>query len=112
MDYQTARNFLLTQGSPTDSNSDTFLSRLQQGKPPIPGQVTNILLALKMVYEGLQGSSTLDRDLVYALHLLAFESRQSYEAGRKSGVEWTPILDEDIKRISRTVKSIFAGVWQ
>lgn len=111
MDYKTARGFLIHQGTTADSSSDAFLVRLAQGQAPIPGQVTNILLALKIVFEALRGSPSLDRELSYALYLLSYESRRYYEAGRQAGVVWPPLLDEDLKRISRAVKSIFAGEW-
>jgi hypothetical protein len=77
----------------------------------VPGQVTNILLALKIVFEALRTSPTLDRELIYSLYLLSYESRQQFEAGRQGGADWPPLLDEDLKRISRAVKSIFAGNW-
>jgi hypothetical protein len=111
MDYKTARSFLINQGRASDQNTDAFLVRLKQGKAPIPGQVTNILLALKIVFEALQSSSTLERELIYALYLLSVESRQHFEVGRQAGVNWPPLLDEDLKRIARGVKSIYAGVW-
>lgn len=112
MDYKTARSFLINQATASDQNSDAFLMRLQEGRPPVPGQVTNILLALKMVFEALRSASTLDRELVYSLYLLSYESRQLFEAGRQAGVNWPPLLDEDLKRIARAVRNIFAGVWQ
>ncbi len=111
MDYKTARSFLVNQGTASDQNTDAFLMRLKQGKAPIPGQVTNILLALKIVFEALQSSSTLERELIYALYLLSFESRKHFDAGRQAGVNWPPLLDEDLKRIARAVVSIYAGVW-
>ncbi len=111
MDYKTARSILIHQGTTPDPTSDTFLTRLKQGKAPIPGQVTTMLLALKVVFEALRTASTLDRELVYALYLLSFESRQDFEAGIRAGVDWPPLLKEDLKRISRAVKSIYAGVW-
>jgi hypothetical protein len=111
MDYKTARSFLIHQGMASDQNADTFLERLKQGKAPVPGQVTNILLALKIVFEALRTSPTLDRELIYSLYLLSYESRQQFEAGRQAGADWPPLLDEDLKRISRAVKSIFAGNW-
>lgn len=112
MDYKTARSVLISQGIVSDETTDAFLVRLRQGKPPIPGQVTNILLALKIVFEALRTSSTLDRELVYALYLLSCESMKHYEVGLHAGVSWPPLLEEDLKRITRAVKSIFAGVWQ
>ncbi|MBW4651260.1 MAG: Dethiobiotin synthetase [Kastovskya adunca ATA6-11-RM4] len=111
MDYQTARSFLINQGTASDPNVETFLMRLKQGKAPVPGQVTNILLALKLVFEGLRGSPSVDRELIYSLYLLSYESRMHFEAGGQSGIDWPPLLDEDLKRIARAVKSIFAGVW-
>jgi hypothetical protein len=112
MDYKTAYSFLITQVTASEQNADAFLSRLKQGKAPVPGQVTNILLALKMVFEGLRGATSLDRELIYSLYVLAYESRQRFEEGRRLGVNWPSLLDEDIQRIARAVKSILAGVWQ
>lgn len=112
MDYKTARSFLITQGTASDDTADAFLVRLKQGKAPVPGQVTNILLALKIAFEALRSASSLDRELIYGLYLLSYESRQRFEAGRQAGVTWPPLLEEDLKRIDRAVKSIFAGVWQ
>lgn len=112
MDYETARGFLINQGMLTEQSLDAFLVRLKQGKPPVPGQVTSILLALKVVFEALQNATSLDRKLVYSLHLLASEGRQQFEAGRRSGVDWPPLLNEDLTRIAIAVRSIFAGTWE
>jgi hypothetical protein len=112
MDYQTARSLLVNQGSATEQNSDALITRLKQGQPPIPGQVTSILLALKVVFEELRDAHELERELVCSLYLLADESRQSFELGRKVGVAWPPLLNEDLSRIASAVKSIFVGTWQ
>lgn len=114
MDYPTAYNFLMDQGTALSSqrNPDDFLRRLQQGKPPIPGQVTAILLALKAVFEGVKDSKNLDRNLVWALYLLTVESQQLFETGWNSGVDWPPLLKEDLHRIALAVQSIYCGIWQ
>lgn len=114
MDYKTARNFLTDQGTAllTQRNPDDLLMRLKQGKSPVPGQLTSILLALKITFDTLQEEEELDRHLVYALHLLCFESRQQYEAGARAGIEWPPLLNEDLGRIAIAVRSIFCGTWQ
>ena len=109
MDYETAQRFLINQAISTGQNPDAFLVRLQQKEAPIPGQVTSILLALKIVFDALQEASHLDRELAYALHLLATESPQLYNLGERTGVFWPPLLEQDIMRIAIAVKSIFAG---
>ncbi|MDX2214412.1 MAG: Dethiobiotin synthetase [Oculatellaceae cyanobacterium bins.114] len=111
MDYTTARQLLLRQGKPLAADTEALLIRLKQGKPPIPGQITTLLLALKIVFEALRGADTFDRELVYALHTLASGSRELFVAGQRQGVDWPPLLDEDLTRIAIAVKSIFAGVW-
>lgn len=111
MDYQTARVLLVNQGMATAANPDALLSHLRQGKPPVPGLVTSILLALKVVFEALRDTSEFDRELACALYLLSIESRQEFEQGRQRGVDWPPLLDEDLIRISTGVKSIFLGQW-
>lgn len=112
MDYETARGFLIGQGNASSENTDAFLNRLKAGKPPIPGQVTSILLALKMVYNALEGTPSLSRELAGPLYRIAVESREAYEQGDRQGVNWPPLLDEDLERIARAAGSIFAGSWQ
>jgi hypothetical protein len=112
VDYETARRFLVNQGLASDQNPDALLTRMKQGKPPVPGQVTSILLALKVVFEGLKGMPNLDRELACSLYLLAIEGRQQFQQGLRAGVSWPPLLDEDLGRIAIAVKSIFLGTWQ
>ena len=112
MDYKTACDFLITQGMATESQADALLSRLSQGMPPVPGQVTAILLGLKVVFDALKTRTELDRPLAGALHQLAFESRRHFEAGVQAGTLWPPLLDEDLDRIAKAVHSIFTDVWQ
>lgn len=112
MDYQTARSLLVNQGIAAASNPDALLTRLAQGIPPVPGQVTSILLALKVVFEALRDKTLLERELACALYLLATESRQQFEQGKRRGVAWPPLLDEDLTRIATAVQSIFIGRWR
>ncbi|OLP17804.1 Dethiobiotin synthetase [Leptolyngbya sp. 'hensonii'] len=109
MDYETARSLLMREGTVTEANPNSFLARLQQGQPPIPGQVTSILLALKVLVDALQGKTQIERELAYCLYLLAWDSRRQFEAKRRDGLGWPPLLDEDLSRIATAVESIFAG---
>ena len=113
MDYKTARNFLVAQGKAleTQKNPDAFLIRLKQGQPPIPGQLTSILLALKIVFDAAKDSSTLERELVSALYQLAMQSHLLFAEGRSRGIEWPPLLKEDLDRVRLAVQSIFSGQW-
>jgi hypothetical protein len=113
MDFQTAREFVIRQTLGTSADlPDTFIACLRQGKPPVPGQVTSLLLALKILFEGLKSEPTLDRSLVQALFILSYESRQLYTQGQKAGVHWPPMLDEDLGRIGKVAQSIVFGEWQ
>lgn len=107
MDVKTAQQVLITQANLTVS--DSFLARLKQQQPPIPGQVTSLLLALKVVTEDLKTVDLIDRSLAYALHQLAYESRQAYEQGKRTKVEWPPLLSADIERIAIATAQIFKG---
>ncbi len=109
MDYQTARSLLISQGVEASHNPDALLSRLQQGQPPVPGQVTSILLALKVVAEALRAEAMLERSLAASLHVLAMESRQEFEQGAQAGVPWPPLLGEDLTRIATAIRQIFLG---
>jgi hypothetical protein len=113
MDFETAHEFVVRQTLGTsDDLPNTFIACLRQGKPPIPGQVTSMLLALKVLFEGLKTEPTLDRTLTKALFILSYESRQLYTQGQKTGVSWPPMLDEDLGRIGKAVQSIVLGEWQ
>ncbi|QSJ15952.1 Dethiobiotin synthetase [Nostoc sp. UHCC 0702] len=112
MNYETARKLLVAQTIISEENPDALLMRMTQGKPPVPGQITSILLALKVVFEGLKESSIIDRELAFSLYQLAVKAQQIFVAGRKLGVDWPPLLKEDLLRISLAAESIFSGVWQ
>lgn len=107
MDYPTAYAFLLTQGS-AQTIPETLLQRLSAGQAPIPGQLTALLLALKVVYKGLRGQPTIDRPLAAALHYLAQETRLRYDAGLTRGVDWPPLLREDLQRVNQAVWEILS----
>ena len=107
MDIKTARHVVMTQADVTVA--DSFLARLQQHSPPVPGQVTSLLLALTTIANELKTAEQLERTLVYALHQLAYESRQSYEQGRRAQVEWPPLLNADLERIAIATAKIFKG---
>ncbi|MGB2926835.1 MAG: Dethiobiotin synthetase [Limnothrix sp.] len=109
MDYKTAYQFLSSQSSLSDRRS--FLALLKDGQPPIPGQVTNILLTLKSVFQHLQGLDSIDRHLAQTLYRLAYDSRQYYNAAKQSGTTWPPLLNEDLGRIAKAVQNIFANQW-
>jgi hypothetical protein len=111
VDYQTAHNVLVTQGIDAEQTPDSLINQLKQGNPPVPGQVTSVLLALKIVFEALKDAVAIDRELACSLYILASDTRQNFAAGQQAGVEWPPLLDEDLERISAGVKSIFCGSW-
>lgn len=108
MDFQTARHSILTQTIDITPDQQPFIHCLRQGQPPVPGQVTSLLLALTVVATNLRQEPTLERSLVHALFVLAYESRQLYLQGQRSGIEWPPLLDEDLDRIAKAVTDIFA----
>jgi hypothetical protein len=41
--------------------------------------------------------------------MLSYESRQRYLQGQKNGIEWPPLLDEDLNRIAEAVFTIWAN---
>ncbi len=109
MNYQIARKLLIDQ---TETTRDTFLNRLRQGKLPIPGQITSILLALKLVFESLKDVNTIDKELAWSLHKLGSKCLEILTMELKSDTEWPPLLKEDLQRITLAVESIFSGTWE
>lgn len=112
MNYETARKILIDQTTITEENPDALLMRMKQGKAPVPGQITSILLALKVVFEALKEAPSLDRELAFALYQLSIKAQQLFAVGRKAGVDWPPLLKEDLLRIALASESIFADKWQ
>lgn len=110
MDYETARRLLIDQTNL--SVSDTFLGRLGHGKPPVPGQVTSILLALKVVFDALKDQTDIDRELASALFSISNEAKRLFDSGLGRSLDCPPLLNEDLGRIAIAVKSIFSGTWQ
>lgn len=108
MDFTAACELLVNQTLPEHETGDTFLGRLKQGQPPVPGQVTTLLLALKVIKNGLHQLPSMERKLAQALFLVAYESRNVFEAGRAESVLWPPLLDEDLERIAIAAYQVFA----
>lgn len=110
MDFDTAYQFLLRQTLTTgEAVPDTFIACLRQGKPPIPGQVTSLLLALKVIYQALKDAPALERPLVQALFTLTYEGRQCYSQGLRRGIDWPPLLDDDLTRLAQAAQAIIAA---
>lgn len=109
MDFKIACQMLAHQTLPAHENDDTFLGRLRQGQPPIPGQVTSLLLALSVIQSSLKDAVTLDRQLAHSLFLVAYESRNLFELGRATRAEWPLLLDQDLERIAIAAYKIFAN---
>ncbi len=116
MNYESARMYLVTQGLGATDDSKatdtTFLQRLKQGNSPLPGQATTILLALRIVFDHLHKQPTLDRQLVYSLHLLATQGTQLVSKWRAMGRICPPLLEEDLQRIAIAVDAIFSDIWK
>lgn len=109
MDFQTACQELKQQTLPQYETRDTFLGRLRQGYPPMPGQVTTLLIALKVIRSQLSAADQLDRSLAQSLFLVAYEGRNLFESARSRGAELPPLLDEDLERIAIAAYKIFAN---
>ncbi|MGD1903030.1 MAG: Dethiobiotin synthetase [Geitlerinemataceae cyanobacterium] len=114
MDRPTARKLLVDQGtaSLTQRNPDAMLLRLDRGEAPIPGQMTSILVALRVLYKELEGEESIDRELARALYRLARESQRALWVGRERGVAWPPMLAEDLDRVEAGVEGVLSGDWQ
>lgn len=110
MNYATACKLLIKQTIKTEDNSEAILRRMHQGQPPVPGQITSILLALKVVEENLKDAKSIDKDLASALFLITVKTQQLFTAGLKSGVDWPPLLKEDLLRIGQACESIFSRI--
>ncbi|MBE7384550.1 MAG: Dethiobiotin synthetase [Leptolyngbya sp. SIO1E4] len=109
MDFATAHRFLLAQTVLPVPGQTPFIDCLRQGVAPVPGQVTSILLALKTLAPGLRDEPSIERPLGHAFFVLTYESRRLYLQGQQSGVEWPPLLDEDLTRIAEAVRNIWAN---
>lgn len=110
MDFETARQFLLGQTF-ADDRSDTFMACLRQGRPPVPGQVTSLLLALKVLFTGLRGEPCLDRSLVQALVILIHDAPELLGQGQAQGVLWPPLLEADLQRLGQGAQAIIEDHW-
>ncbi|MBW4509405.1 MAG: Dethiobiotin synthetase [Scytonematopsis contorta HA4267-MV1] len=112
MNYEIAYKLIIDQTISSEENPDALLMRLRQGKPPVPGQITSILLALKVLFASHQDATAIDRQLANALYQLTIKSQQLFTAGLRAGVDWPPLLKEDLQRIAIASEGIFSGHWQ
>ncbi|WP_228025301.1 Dethiobiotin synthetase [cf. Phormidesmis sp. LEGE 11477] len=99
----------MQQTLPRHETRDTFLGRLRRGHPPVPGQVTTLLIALKLIHSELHSAEQLDRALAQSLFLVAYEGRNLFESARAAGADLPPLLDDDLARIAIAAYKIFAN---
>ncbi len=111
MNLETARAFVLQQTDPSAADQ-TFLGRLRLGEPPLPGQITSLLLALKVIFEELRGQPQLDRTLIWALYALATEAPACVQRGSQAGSRWPPLLMDDLARLRAAAESILSDQWR
>ena len=109
MNYEAARNFLIQQGDPDESDVDALLVRLSRGYPPTPEQITITLLALNIAFEALRGTDILERQFAHALHRLVTESHHQYQLGQARGIEWPSSLGTELSHIAVAVQNVFSG---
>ena len=110
MDFDTAHQFLLQQTlAPSEDQRETFIACLRQGRPPVPGQVTSLLLALHVLYDALKDQPALDRTLLRALLVLIDDSNHLYRQGSAEGVLWPPLLADDLIRLRQAARAIITG---
>lgn len=110
MDYDTARNLIAQQLAPEGAEA-TLLGHLRRGEPPVPGQVTALLLALKVLYDKHQGQPNLERSLITLLYQIAWDCRTSFDQGLRQGVQWPPLLSDDLGRVAAAVQGILSDRW-
>lgn len=108
MNANEARGFLWNESC----EKDGIVVMLRMGDDPGPDRMGKILLALRCVFEDLNGANAIDRLLAYALHCLANYSESQISSWMRQGRKWRDgLLEEELPNLLMAVESIFAGEW-
>jgi len=82
------------------------------GEDPGPERMGRLLEASKVIFNELQGATTIDRRLAGALHALAVFSDQKISSRARQGREWRRnLVDTEVPALSTSVLSIFEDAW-
>jgi len=111
MTFEQARDLILreTWGDLPAS----YVVSIRMGEDPGPERMATLLAALKILHDGLQGQTQIDRRLAYCLYCLATYIPANLKSWSKAGATWRDDLvgDEQL-RLGLAVESIFEGTWE
>jgi hypothetical protein len=109
MDASAARCLVLAESC----GEDGVIVLLRMGDDPGQERMRQLLLALRQIFDEVHGAKTFDRELAYALHVLAVYPEAQISSWSRQGCTWREeLVAVEIPAVALAVESIFAGEWE
>ncbi len=94
------------------SSSAGIVVSVRMGNDPGPERFDRVLAALRVVYDSLGDSQSIDRRLAYALFGLANYAEAEISSWEARGKKWRPrLLEVELPNLLLAVESVFSGEW-
>jgi hypothetical protein len=86
--------------------------RTRMGDDPGQVRMDKLLEAFRVLFDELQGSRAIDRELAYALFGIAHYVEANIDSWARNGKTWrSRLIDRELPAILIAVESVFSGEW-
>ena len=112
MTLEEAKALVLREGLAGEhAPDDAAFILLHFGDEPSEERMTNLLTAIKTLYDGLKRETVLDRSLAAALWTLANMASDCLDAHMKHNHNWRDGAEYEVVDLITAVESVFHDVW-
>ena len=112
MTFNEAKALVLREGLAGEQAPDeAAFILLHFGDEPSVERMTNLLVAIKTVYDGLKRETVLDRSLAAALWTLGSAANDCLDAHLKHDRKWRDGAEYEVVDLITAVESVFYNVW-
>lgn len=93
-------------------DGDSLLARVRKGEDPGPERMGKLLLALRTIFDSLDGQAELDRNLAAALFTLGSDVPLTISSLATQGHSWRRgFMEIEVYELLMRVQSIFEDNW-
>jgi hypothetical protein len=111
MTFDEACSLIVREGGGDAGGDGGLPVCVRVGDDPGAERMRRLVLALRVVFDGLAGREAVDRKLAGALYGLALYVVVPVGSGTRSRAWRAEFVDVEVVRLGAAVESIFEGVW-
>lgn len=108
MTIEEAKELIISEA--TDEHG--ILMMVRMGDDPGPARIREVLRAMRILFDSLEGQNQISRPLAHALFRLAYNVPWHIDSWERAGATWRKgLINEEQTDLINAIESIFKGVW-